>query len=726
VLIHLINLLRHRRVDWAAMEFLLASQKKNRTWVILKQLLLLLLRMAAVAALVLAVAQPHLQSELGNLFGSSKTHHIVLLDDSFSMSDRWGDTSAMDEAKKVIERIGDEAARQAQRQTFTVLRFSRVGGLGRGTQPEMLEQPVDLDFAEKLQDVVKSLKVSETAAGPIEAIKAIDQLLGESDGGSDREHRIVYLISDFRARQWNNPADLRRQLQHLNKRKAKIHLINCVDRMRSNLAITTLAPAPGTRAAGVPLFMEVTVRNFGKTTAKDVSVVLEEDGHARPAVKIAKIPPGESIQERFLVRFPAAGQHRITARLESDPVATDNFRYCVVDFPVDVPVLIVDGDASALDARFLSVALAPGGPTRTGINARIETPRYLNVNPLDPFQTIYLANVDRLDRSAIESLEEYVSSGGGLGIFMGERCRSNFINEELYRDGEGLFPVPVTGPTELLVDRLEKSPDLEVTDHPIFQIFAGERNSFVSTVLIDTYFGVPKAWKPAPGSTTRVIARLRNGAPLAVEHAFGKGRVVVFLSTAAPVWNNWGRNNPSFVVAMQEMQAYLARRPLRQATRQVGSPLELSLDPGKYESRVRFVTPEGAAAASTVDAVPEPDGSLAVSLLQTDRSGVYETQLTRKDGATEVRRRAFNVDSDEGDLKAMTGEQLAARLEDIEYEYKQAADFQVTAEELAGYNLSDALLYLLILMLLGEQLLAYSASYHPPAWAKAPAKGGAR
>ena len=45
VLIHLINLFRHRRVRWAAMEFLLASQNRNRTWVILKQLLLLLLRM---------------------------------------------------------------------------------------------------------------------------------------------------------------------------------------------------------------------------------------------------------------------------------------------------------------------------------------------------------------------------------------------------------------------------------------------------------------------------------------------------------------------------------------------------------------------------------------------------------------------------------------------------------------------------------------------------------
>ena len=48
IVIHLINLLRHRRVPWAAMEFLLASQKKYRTRVLLKQLLLLALRVAAI------------------------------------------------------------------------------------------------------------------------------------------------------------------------------------------------------------------------------------------------------------------------------------------------------------------------------------------------------------------------------------------------------------------------------------------------------------------------------------------------------------------------------------------------------------------------------------------------------------------------------------------------------------------------------------------------------
>ena len=136
VLIHLINMMRHRRVRWAAMEFLLASQKKNRAWVLLKQLLLLLLRMAIVAGVVAAVAQPLLRSDLAGLLGRSKTHHIVLLDDSFSMSDRWADTSAMDRAKAVIQRIGTVAAQRSEQQAFTLLRFSRARRIGQGTQPE--------------------------------------------------------------------------------------------------------------------------------------------------------------------------------------------------------------------------------------------------------------------------------------------------------------------------------------------------------------------------------------------------------------------------------------------------------------------------------------------------------------------------------------------------------------------------------------------------------------
>ena len=49
--------------------------------------------------------------------------------------------------------------------------------------------------------------------------------------------------------------------------------------------------------------MEVTVQNFGTTAAREVPVLLEEDGRPRAAVMIAEIPPGRAVTERFPVRL---------------------------------------------------------------------------------------------------------------------------------------------------------------------------------------------------------------------------------------------------------------------------------------------------------------------------------------------------------------------------------------------------------------------------------------
>ena len=52
LLVHLINMLRHRRQRWAAMDFLLASYRKQKKWIRLRQLLLLLSRLAVAAVLI--------------------------------------------------------------------------------------------------------------------------------------------------------------------------------------------------------------------------------------------------------------------------------------------------------------------------------------------------------------------------------------------------------------------------------------------------------------------------------------------------------------------------------------------------------------------------------------------------------------------------------------------------------------------------------------------------
>jgi len=764
VLIHLINMLRHRRVRWAAMEFLLQSQRKNRTWVLLKQLLLLLVRMTAVALVVLMLAQPRLGAQWGRLFGGRATHHIVLLDDSYSMSDSWEGTSALEQAKGVVGRIGKAVAEEGP-QKFTLLRFSRARRGSRGPQPDLNEETVDSKFAERLEAMIAPWAPSQTAAGPLGAMEGLDEVLAKSTDAD----RVVYLVSDFRARDWDAASALRDRLLQWKQAAVKVHLVNCVDAARPNLAIAELAPAPGIWAAGVFSFMDVVVQNFGPKPVRDVPVLVEADGRAQPAVTIARIPAQGAVRERFPVRFTTAGEHRVTAQLDPDAVAADNSRYAVLDVPRDLPALLIDGDPAGRDARYLNAALAPGGPVATGISPKIETPRYLSSHPLEPFRAIYLLNVDELDDSAVAALEKYVSGGGGAAFFLGERSQSRWLNRSLYRDGKGLFPVPLGAAEELKPDYLQKLPDLEVTKHRIFDVFSGERNSFLTLVNVHRYYTVARTWRPEANPAVQIIARLRNGAPLALDRPFGRGRVVAFLTTAAPVWNNWARENPSFVVAMLELQAYLGGQTVGRESCLVGEPLNFPLDGTQYAAQVRFrkparrekapgkksagegstlpgeqpeaaSSPGGPSAASQdeahrpvlVDAAYGPDGRLAVTLEETDAAGVYEAVLKQKGGKEEIRRYAVNVQPDEGNLKTLWVPELAERLKDTDCQFHVAATFQYPAEQQAGSTLSLALLYVLVGLLVGEQLLAYSASYHPPAstrarradWQSAPRRAG--
>ena len=51
----------------------------------------------------------------------------------------------------------------------------------------------------------------------------------------------------------------------------------------------------------------------------------------------------------------------------------------------------------ALASGLLSTLLLGWFAVQTGITPQVESPRFLNNQPLDKFTTIYLANVDRLD-----------------------------------------------------------------------------------------------------------------------------------------------------------------------------------------------------------------------------------------------------------------------------------------------------------------------------------------
>src|SRR5215472_6251432 len=101
IIIHLINRMRFKRVRWAAMEFVLKSQKRNRRRLIIEQLLLLALRCLLVLLAVLLVSR-YLGFSFA-FFEPQNTLHVVVLDDSLSMTDHWREDGEEKDCFKVAK-----------------------------------------------------------------------------------------------------------------------------------------------------------------------------------------------------------------------------------------------------------------------------------------------------------------------------------------------------------------------------------------------------------------------------------------------------------------------------------------------------------------------------------------------------------------------------------------------------------------------------------------------
>jgi hypothetical protein len=715
VLIHLINLRRQRKIRWAAMQFLIVSERQNKRWILFKQWLLLAARMAAILLLVMLLAHVIVRNEWLRLLGSGTTHHVVLVDDSYSVSDRWENTSALNEAKRAVQAIVDQARRQSDAQRITLLRFSEAARLSAGAQPEVFSQPIDDALLSKLETILAGWKPSETDVGPAEALKVVPRL---PLAGEDQTV-ILYLVSDFRSRQFAAATDVRKLLDDLKQDVAQTHLVRTAKDSRPNLAITALVPESGVRAAGVETEMNVTIANYGEDPAREVLVQFQQDGDALPAVAVDEIPAGKEQTKKFRVQFTGVGPHCLSAALESDAVEVDNRRYFACQLPAARPVLIIDGSPDGRGARQLSLALDPGGNTHTGWSPQVEPASFLSsAENLNEQAAIVILDVPSLRDDELAALEKYVEQGGGLAWFVGSQTNRDYYNVRLYDNGKGLFPVPLTLPTQLLDSRHDTTPDVSVEDHSLFHALAGRRNGFLPLVLVDYYYAVSPNWNPPTDDSVKVLARLRNNAPLVVEKQYGQGRIVAQLTklstgdTPLGRWTNWSLN-PIFPVLANELVAYLSAGQHNEFVQLVGDDLVVRVPEAKYDSTFRFLLPGdgGARPEVPVDATPEKD-QLTAKLENIAASGIYDVQLQPKEGPPERRVFAFNVPVGEGDLHVVSREDLTRQLAGVDFQLHDADDMTFNQQQLAGLQLGDALLASLIVLLIVEQVLAYVASFH--------------
>lgn len=187
LLIHLLNRLRYRQVDWAAMAFLLAAARRSTHSARVRHWLLLACRMLIVLLIILALSRPRVRGRLAALAGGVPDTVLLLLDRSASME---------------TQANGGGASRREQALAF----FAQAGG-GRRTAGSYVlvenaqRKPLELRHPAAVQGLALCGPTDTAADIPAMLRTALDYIIKNKCGRTE-----ILLASDLQESNWR-PGD---------------------------------------------------------------------------------------------------------------------------------------------------------------------------------------------------------------------------------------------------------------------------------------------------------------------------------------------------------------------------------------------------------------------------------------------------------------------------------------------------------------------------------------
>ncbi|MCA9125798.1 MAG: BatA domain-containing protein [Planctomycetales bacterium] len=757
ILVHLINMLRHRRVKWAAMDFLLESNRRNRRWVMLKQWLLLASRILAMLLLVMMLARWISNSQWMGLLGGQTTHHYLLLDDSYSMNESESGESAYSRALRSLDAIVRSIAGRGGQHQVTLVRFSRAALAARNeSQEARLDAAADL-FARsipaepgRLLERLNATRPTALQLSPDDALDLVAPMITQHT----EEKANVYVVTDLRRNEYGEPESTKSKLRELADSDVSFQFIDCgKNSPAQNLSIATVEPEQEVWAAGVPLMVRIQVRNQSPQTARNVVIrlrtisypeglatprpdeVYSGDVSDLPPVVIEQIEPSQTVARQVQVIFSTQGQHVVEASLPDDALADDNRRWCVIGIQQTQRVLLVDGEVDNSNAFFFETAVRPDARLRTGISVERGSPTKLRdstFEAIEQFDVVCLLDVPRLEPQAIALLEDYCRAGHGLFFLGGRNTNLQFMNEQLYRDGQGLFPLQLEGIVELDSAELSRGPNVTATSHPVLAPLTQLSSSPFFLLQIRRLFET-SSMSPQDTGGLDILAYGPGNRPLFVERRFGNGRVLALLTGLTSDWSNWAQD-PTFVVVVLRTLGYLGSFRREATSEPVGQPTtmlvqgqtimpdaEVLVPATEQGTRLRLQrkveqlpsesTSQPMALLQVRPTLEEPDRQLLDPLL---RQGIFESWMTTSQGKQIVRNAARNVVATEGNLERVTRNEFDQRFEGLPVEYRTADAVSGSGMNTLDASHSTLMMLLLAALLVAEQLLAYSASYHSP------------
>lgn len=568
LVIHLIGRRRAPRLRFAAVDFLLRSNRRLARRLRLRQWLLLALRMALVASIAVMMAKPFTEtaSDLPAA-GTRAQSAVIIVDDTLSMS------------RQVDGQPLFERARARARQLVQMLGAGAdvaVIGLTDPSRP----LPALTRQRRRVSAAVDTLGVGAAHARAGPAVNWAARILGDTSV----KERHIFVVTDGAAHGWARGTPPR------SVAGIPVHVVDVASKSAGNAAVVDLrsgaSAAPGRRSS------RITARVCNHDPAKlerRITLTVDRQVVARGVVRAGA---RACATKAFEHTFDRGGLHIAVVALERDALPADDRRFLRLELESSDRALLVNGAPSPVRHRdelfYLEIALATGAGSGGAVTSHQVTPGELQRTTLNAHDVAILCNVGTLPAGVMGALTRFVERGGGLLVAVGGNVEPGRFNATVGRvlgvelRGAMTAAPPGSGAPALRLGRVDSA-------HPLLApIWTAARGAGLRSARFRRVYRL----KPDTTGKRRTVLWYDDGAPALVETRRGEGRMLLFTSTLDRDWNDLPIR-PGYLPLVQQMARYLSRGDIDPPRRAVLVGAEAELPVPRGMTQLRLTHPDG-------------------------------------------------------------------------------------------------------------------------------------
>ena len=658
IIYHLIRKIRARNVKFSSLLFLRATPKalvKKRQ---LRDIILLIIRSLILGLLAIMFARPFIPHEKIPLISTQENKSMVLLiDNSYSM--RYGE---------IFDKVKAEVINQLD-QAMTDDELSLILFSDKPTQITPLSNDLSLHKSVFLSAATLSYRTTNI----LEALKLAEEVL------KDARHRSrqIVLISDFQINGWNSQFENWKLAPNTTFVPIKIAAEDV-----TNSYFANYKQKQQNYADNVTIQFGVQVNKLGKINDQNDEISLWMNGEEyQKQTKQAS----ESYQVYFQQKNLKQGVYQGVVKLNPDNLDVDNNEYFCFVIEKRPAVLCIDG--------------APGNPRNNAFflkncfNMEEQTiydftsagKKILSTGNLEPYEVIFLTNIDALDAQEVMKLKNFVTAGGGLIISFGDKVNIKQFSVNLHDLDAGRLSEHVLmrnrNASKAMIGELN-------LNHPVFSIFAESGAGDIFKPQFREYVRFD------PDSNAYTIGKYNTGDAFLVERKLGKGKILIYTSTLNTEWGDFPVNDV-YLPFIYQLTKYASASSKQKDNFIVGESVLLDSNPGDEWD------------------VYAPDGN--IFKVKTDEKGIAlfrDTNLPGNYKAAHLNQQRFfsvNVDSKESELVFKNKEEVYSAITTLNQRDEEKAGVSVLdnhKEEEKTQKLWQYLLFIIIALFEFETFFA--------------------